>query len=160
MVPVRSLRSPDAACGGAAEPGVRCLSSVQRVINSNLVIAESFLSCQSLDFSCFDGFLVSCQKHGFVCIVSFLVLYRWRSGFVVFPYGSTPAWATEFVSALGMVQFLWRDSSVLILAVLQRQIQLGHLLSRCWQRVQISWQVFGSIPRSGFCQLSPFWLNV
>ena len=22
MVPVRSLRSPDAACGGAAEPGV------------------------------------------------------------------------------------------------------------------------------------------
>ena len=52
---------------------------MQRVINSNLIIAESFISCRSLDFFCFDGFLVSCHKHGFVCIVRFLVLCRWRS---------------------------------------------------------------------------------
>ena len=71
----KSSRPPSAA----AEPGVRCLSSVQRVINSNLIIAESFISCRSLVFFCFDGFLVSCHKHGFVCIVSFLVLCRWRS---------------------------------------------------------------------------------
>ena len=31
MVPVRSLRSPDAACGGAAEPGVRPLFQLYRV---------------------------------------------------------------------------------------------------------------------------------
>ena len=84
--------------------------SVQRVINSNLIIDESFLyRADHLIFFCFDGFLVSCHKHSFVCIVSFLVLCRWRSGFVVFPYGSTPAWATEFCLSVGDgFSFLWR----------------------------------------------------
>ena len=68
MVPVRSLRSPDAACGGAAEPGVMCCSEfremkskrfmhVDKLIDKYIRYAEEINACNDVLFNVEKGFL-------------------------------------------------------------------------------------------------------